>query len=83
MNLSQTPKEKLPLGRFERRHIKFNKSYPIMTITKFTVSIPISQDGNFGVYITREEAIRISEAILTAYNVPFCNRVKGSGTDAV
>ena len=76
-----SPRETLgPVESKERRHVLLSDLIPHMTITTGHIAVPDGNTDNW-VYLTQAEAIRAAEAILIAYDVPFCNRVEGAGVN--
>jgi len=70
-------------GFWSNRLISDFKALSIDAGEEEPYTILVDSDGHSVVTMTKDEAIKMAEAILTEFRVPFCNRVKGSGTSAV
>jgi hypothetical protein len=67
--------------------IQANEHRNVLVIDKphhYEATIYVDHNGLFGldeasIVLTKDEAIEMAQNILVAYNVPFCNKVKGAG----
>lgn len=80
MNNPQTRPGKLKPD--ETRYLTLSGGYRTAMIDGEQTILGSTVIEDLAVPIHRNSAIELARAILVAYDVPFCNRVKGAGTRA-